>query len=84
MDFDEADIEMGPAQVNHRRYFVCTYELRDDQNRIFHEDPTCSQIHSGSDVPFGALATVFVPEAANGSGLTFCSRCCDVTRSTQE
>ncbi|SDC33895.1 hypothetical protein [Natrinema hispanicum] len=81
MDFNDADLDMGAPQINHKRYFICTYELQGDQDRIYHEDPTCPQIHSGSDVPFGALATVFVPEAANGSGLTFCSQCCDVTLS---
>lgn len=79
MDISDADITMGADQVNHKRYFICTYRLPDDQDRIYHEDPTCSLIHSGSEVPFGALATVFVPEAANGAGLNFCPRCCDVT-----
>lgn len=76
MELSEADLEVGPKQANHKRYFICTYELPDDRDRIYHEDPMCPQIHSGSDVPLGALATVFVPEAANGSGLIFCSRCC--------
>lgn len=84
MDFEDAELEMGPKQVNHKRYFICTYTLPEDGNRIYHEDPTCSLIHSGSDVPFGALATVFVPEAANGSGLTFCSQCAQVTQDKEE
>lgn len=84
MAFSDLDLQMGPDEVVHKRYFICTYELSDDQNRIYHEDPTCSRIHNGSEVPFGALATVFVPEAANGSGLTFCSQCCDVTHSESE
>ncbi len=80
MDFEDAELEIGSAQVNHKRYFICTYELPEDSERIYHEDPTCSLIHSGSNVPFGALATVFVPEAANGEGLTFCSQCAKVTQ----
>lgn len=54
------------------RYSIHTYELPDDGNGIYHEDPTCPRNYSGSDVSFRTLATVFVPEAANGIGLTFC------------